>query len=63
MTKELLDIFYDQYIAARRLIMQHDNAFYGPMRGASCGCDFCQWPRQFVLFYRAIEEKVLSERS
>ncbi len=33
---------------ARRLRLQHDDCFYGPMKGARCNCDACVWAKAFI---------------
>jgi hypothetical protein len=33
---------------ARRLRMRHNDNFYGPMKGATCGCDVCKWLVAFI---------------
>ena len=44
--------FLDQMLRsraeARRLRFRHDDAFYGPMAKASCGCDLCYWLRMYI---------------
>ncbi len=41
---------------ARRLVMQHDDQFYGPMKGATCGCDECKWPRLWLALLSELEQ-------
>ncbi len=33
---------------ARRLRLQHNNQFYGPMKDATCGCEVCKWLVVFI---------------
>jgi hypothetical protein len=38
----------DCWCEARRFVMRHDDAFYGPMKGWKCGCNECKWARRYI---------------
>lgn len=43
-----MEFAYDAKLQARRLRMQHDDNFYGPMKGAKCGCQACEMARAVI---------------
>jgi hypothetical protein len=40
---------------ARLIVQRHDSRFYGPMKGDTCGCEDCVWPRRYIAIASELE--------